>query len=301
MKKVGFIGCGTMGKRMALNLIKARYPMAVRDVDPVPIKELVAAGAAATDSPREVAERSEIVLTSLPYPSDVEQVVCGLDGILDGAKKGLTIIDLSTVDPTTARRLARTATEKEVAMLHAPVSGGPDGAAAGTLTIMVGGEQKVYDQCKDVLDVLGRNIFYIGEDPGVAAAVKLCNNMMGEMQMIAMAETVVFGVKAGLAPKTFFEVIDTIRGGDWLLEHKYPYPGVVSYCPADKDFEAQFFNDLMAKDVGLVTQTAKEMKLPLLMCTLAHQMCEATSTIGLGKKDFSAVTILIQRLAGIQS
>jgi len=298
MRKLGFVGCGTMGKRMALNVIRAGYPLVVYDIDPAPIEQLVAAGATEAGSPREVAEQSEVILTSLPYPSDVEQVICGPDGILDGAKKGLTIIDTSTIDPKTARKLAKRVAEKEIHLLHAPLSGGPDGAAAGTLTVMVGGERKIYDECKEILNAIGRRLFYIGEDAGLAAAVKLCHNIMGEMEMIAMAETVVFGIKLGLAPETIFEVLNTIRGGDWTLEHKYPYPGVVSHYPANRDFEPQFFNDLMAKDMGLVTQTAKEMKLPLLMTTLAHQMCEATSAIGLGRKDFSAVAILIRRLAG---
>lgn len=302
MKKHGFIGCGTMGKSMAFNLLQAGYQLVIHDINPAPMKELVAAGAVAANSAYEVAEQSEIILTSLPYPSDVEQVICGSDGILDGAKKGLIIIDTSTVDPTTARKLANAAAEKEVDMLHAPMGGSPTRGPDGRLTIslvMVGGKQSLYEECKDVLNVIGRKVLYIGEDPGLAAAIKLCNNMMSEMQMIAMAETFVFGVKSGLAPKTIFDIINTARGGDWLLEHKCPYPGVVPASPANKNFEAQFFNDLMTKDMGLVIQAAKEMKLPLLMCSLAYQMCEATSAIGLGKKDYSGVAILIQRLAGI--
>lgn len=300
MKKLGFIGCGLMGKNISLNLLKAGYPLTVYDVNPEAVKELVAAGAKAAGSPCEVAEQAEVVFTALPYPSDVEQVVCGADGVLDGAKGGLIIIDMSTVDPKTTRKLAEVAAKKQVEMLHTPMSGGPTGAAAATLTIMVGGKQRVYEECQEIIKTIGKNIFYIGEDPGLAAAVKLCNNILFEMQTIGIAETFVFGVKLGLTPKIIYDVLSTIRGGDWLLEHKCPYPGVVPSCPANKDFEPDFFNDLMVKDMGLAMSTAKDMKLPLLMCSLAYEMCQATSTMGQGKKDFSAVTRLVQQLAGIE-
>ena len=300
MKKIGFVGCGTMGKRMALNLLKAGHKVAVYDISPEPLEELRAAGAVVASSIREVAGQSEVVCTSLPYPADVEGVISGPDGIIAGGKKGTIIIDFSTIGPTLARSLSQEAVKAGMDMLYAPVSGGPDGAAAGTLTLMVGGKKDKFDECKkEVLDVVGKNIFYIAEDQGAASLVKLCNNILAEMQMIAMAETVVFGVKGGLDPKIVFDVINTIRGGDWLLEHKFPYAGVIEHCPANNDFEAQFFNDLMAKDMGIAMQAANEMKLPLLMCTLAYQMCEATSAIGLGRKDASAVTRLVQQLAGM--
>ncbi len=300
MKKLGFIGCGLMGKNISRNLLKAGYPLTVYDINPDAVKELVAAGASAGSSPSEVAKQAEVVFTALPYPADVNRVICGDGGVLEGAKAGTVIIDMSTVDPKTTRELAETAAKKGVELLHTPMSGGPIGAAAATLTIMVGGKKKVYEDCEAIIRTVGKNIFYIGEDPGLAAAVKLCNNMMFEMQTIGMAETFVFGVKLGLTPKIIYDVLSTIRGGDWLMDHKCPYPDVVPSCPANKDFDPDFFNDLMVKDMGLAMSAAKDMKIPLLMCSLAYEMCQATSTMGLNKKDFSAVAKLVQRLAGME-
>jgi len=300
MKKLGFIGCGLMGRNISRNLLKAGYPLTVYDINPDAVKELVAAGASAAGSPSEVAKQADVVFTALPYPSDVERVICGAGGVLEGAKGGMVIIDMSTVDPKTTRGLAETAAKKGVELLHTPMSGGPNGAAAATLTIMVGGKQSVYEDCQAIIKTIGKNIFYIGEDPGLAAAVKLCNNMMFEMQTIGMAETFVFGVKLGLTPKIIYDVLSTIRGGDWLMDHKCPYPDVVPSCPANKDFDPDFFNDLMVKDMGLAMSAAKDVKMPLLMCSLAYEMCQATSTMGLNKKDFSAVTRLVQRLAGTE-
>lgn len=300
MEKLGFVGLGNMGGGMSSNLVKHGYEVTVHDINPAAVKKLVDLGAKSANSPKEVAEQSEIIIISLPYPADVEQVVCSPNGILEGAKEGATIIDMSTIDPPTTRKLAEIAAKKGVSMLDAPVAGGgPSGAAVGKQTIMVGGKKEVFERCKGVLNVLGNNVIHIG-DNGMGLVVKLCFNMYGGMGIIAAAETFAFGVKLGVDAKTLYNILNTARGGDWTLENKCPYPDCAPKSPANQNFEPEFFLDLYVKDIGLVQTTMNAQRMPLLMSTLTQQMFEAASNIGLGKKDISGIAILVRRLAGLE-
>lgn len=297
MKKLGFIGLGNMGKPMATNLVKAGYPLTVHDLRPEPVKELVAAGATATDSPREVAEKSEIVVTIVTSSPQVEQVMFGPNGVLAGLKSGAIIIDMSTIDPFVTRKVAAAAAEKGIEMLDAPVSGAPPKAADGTLSIMVGGKKEVFEQCKDILQVMGEKIFHVG-DVGMGEVVKLSNNLIGAVCGIAVCEGFLFGTKLGADPKTLFEVISASAGNCWFLQTRVPYPDVIPESPANSDFAPGFTTDLMAKDLGLILSAAEATKIPLLAGSLARQFMEAARASGLGQKDWSVVSKVIRRLAG---
>jgi 3-hydroxyisobutyrate dehydrogenase len=262
VKKLGFIGCGLMGKAMALNLIKAGYPVTVHDLRPEPVAELAAAGADTASSPGEVAEKSEVVITMLTSSPHVEQVMFGPDGVLENLKAGGTIIDMSTIDPIVTRKVAAAAAEKGLKMLDAPVSGAPVKAADGTLSIMVGGKKEVFDECLEILQAMGEKIVHTG-DIGMGEVVKLANNLVGAICGIAVCEGFLFGTRLGADPKTLFEVISASAGNCWFLQTRVPYPDVIPESPANNDFAPGFTVDLMAKDLGLILSAADATKTPL--------------------------------------
>jgi len=300
MKKIGFIGLGLMGKGMALNLVKSRYPLTVHDINPAPVKELVAAGAAAAGTPREVAEKSEVVITMLTSSPHVEQVMFGDKGVLAGLKQGSAIIDMSTIDPTITRKVAAAAAEKGIEMLDAPVSGAPPRAADGTLSIIVGGKKEVFDKYQEILNVMGKKIFHVG-GVGMGEVVKLSNNLMACLAGLGVFEGFLFGTKLGADPKVLYEVASASSGNSWVLQTRVPHPGVIPDSPANNDFAPGFTIDLMAKDLGLVLSAAEANKVPLLGATLMRQLMQAAQAAGLGKKDWSAVFKVIRQLAGEES
>jgi len=296
MKQLGFIGLGNMGKGMALNLTRAGYSLTVHDIRPEPVQELVKAGAKAAGSPREVAENSEVVITIVTSSPHVEQIMFGPDGVLAGMKKGNIIIDMSTIDPIVTRKVAAAAAEKGIDMLDAPVSGAPPKAADGTLSIMVGGKKEIFDRCQPILDVMGENIFHVG-DVGMGGVVKLANNLIGAVCGIAVCEGFLFGTKLGADPKTLFKVISASAGNCWFLQTRVPYPDVIPTSPANNDFAPGFTTDLMAKDLGLILSAAEATKIPLLAGSLTRQLIEAARAAGYGSKDWSVVAKVIQQLA----
>jgi 3-hydroxyisobutyrate dehydrogenase len=299
--KIGFIGLGKMGGGMSKNLLAHGYSLVVSDIDPVAVDSLNKAGAEAALSPSDVARRSEIIILSLPVPKDVEAVVTGADGILDGATDGTIIIDTSTIDPLTSRKVAQVAAEKNVDMIDAPVAGGgPRGAAVGQQTVIVGGKRQVYDRCHDVLHVLGNQVVYAGGN-GQGLAVKLSFNIYGGMCHIAAAEAFAFGVRLGVEPKTLYEVINTARGGDWILENKCPFPNCNENSPADRNFEPEFPIEMAIKDYGLLMSSINALKMPMLMASLTYQMFESAATAGFGNKDVSGISLLVNQLAGLDS
>ena len=297
MKQLGFIGLGTMGKGMALNLARAGYPLAVHDIRPEPVQELVKAGAKAAGSSREVAENSEVVITMVTSSPHVEQVMFGPDGVLAGMKKGNIIIDMSTIDPIVTRKVAATAAEKGIDMLDAPVSGAPPKAADGTLSIMVGGKKEVFEQCKPILEVMGEKIIHVG-DVGMGEVVKLANNLAACIAGIGVFEGFLFGVKLGADPKVLYEVMSASSGNSWVLQTRVPYPNVIPQSPANEDFAPGFTTDLMAKDLGLILSAAEATKIPLLAGSLARQLVEMARAAGYGSKDWSVVAKIIQQMAG---
>ena len=300
MKKVGFIGLGVMGKGMALNLRKHEFPLAVYDLNPVVVGELIAAGANEAKSPREVAQESEVIVTCLPMPKDVEEVICGPDGVLEGVGRGATIIDTSTIDPGTIQRVAALAAEKGVDVIDSTMAGGgPKGAAIGQQTLITGAKKEVIERCSDVLNILGNNIVHVG-DVGMGKVIKLCFNMYGIMSVAAAAETFAFGVKCGADPKVIFDVINTAKGGDWILEKNCPWPDVVPGTPSSRNYEMPgFFTDLAKKDLSIAIDTAKSKNMPMILSNIGLELLQAASNVGLGKKDYASMTIVLRRLCGL--
>jgi 3-hydroxyisobutyrate dehydrogenase len=269
----------------------------VYDVNPKAVQAMVEVGAIAGDSSWVVGERSDVVLTSLPDSPHVKEALLGDKGALKGLKEGNTIIELSTIDPLTIKEVAAEAAKRGVRTLDAAVSGAPVKAREGTLTIMVGGELAVMEECRDILEVLGENIFHVGEI-GMASTIKLVNNLITAVSMAVVGEAFALGVKAGADPKTMFEVISKSSGDCWALRTRVPYPDIVPESPANRDFAPGFMTDLMHKDLGLVLSLGKALNVPLLMGGLAYQLYGAASALGCGRKDFSAVSAVVRKLAG---
>ncbi|MFP3895930.1 MAG: 3-hydroxyisobutyrate dehydrogenase [Anaerolineales bacterium] len=292
---IGFIGLGTMGKPMARKLLQAGYSLSVHNRSREPVEELSEEGAAPAISPRDVAQGSDVVITMLPSSPHVREVILGVDGVLEGMAPGGIIIDMSTINPLVTREIAAKADEKGVGMLDGPVSGGPSGAEAGGLTIMIGGKDEVLEICRPIFEVLGERIYHVGE-VGMGEVVKVCNNLILASSMAAVGEAFALGVKAGADPKDLYEVITHSSGSCACLETGVPYAGVIPDGPADMGFEPRFTLDMMFKDVGLGMEAAKELKVPLHVVGAAYQMYTAARAWGYGKKDFAAVARVVQRL-----
>jgi 3-hydroxyisobutyrate dehydrogenase len=292
-KTIGFIGIGTMGKFMSLNLLKAGYPLIAYDLNPKPLEELKANGATVGQSIKEVAGQSDILITMLPKSEDVEEVMLGEQGVIEGVKPNAIIIDMSTIDASVSRKIAQAFLTKNIKMLDAPVSGGYLRAEAGTLSIMVGGDGKAYQECLDIFKVMGKNIFYCGPN-GNGEVVKIINNLLGAIQAAASAEVLSVGVKAGVDFKVLTDVIGASSGTNDFIKFAGPAKAFKG------DFEPGFTVDLMYKDLGLAMTLSREQGVPVLMGALTHQMYLYMKSSGLGKKDFSVVTKLFEELNNVR-
>jgi len=292
-RTVGFIGIGAMGKPMSLNVIKAGYPLIAYDMNPKALEELKEKGATLAHSIKEVASQSDVIITMVPNSADVEKVIFGENGALEAAKKGATIIDMSTIDPGVSRKIAQACLTKGVKMLDAPVSGGQPRATAGTLAIMVGGEKDVFNECEDILGAMGKNIFYCGPS-GNGEVTKIVNNLLGAIQAVASAEVLSMGLKAGVDMKTLTDVISASSGTNDFIKFAGPAKAFKG------DFEPGFTVDLMYKDVGLAMNLGREQGAPLVMGALTHQMYLYMKSAGLGKKDFSVITKMFEDLMGVK-
>ena len=291
--KVGFIGIGAMGKPMAKNLQAAGFGLTVFDADPQAVQELVLSGCQAGQSPKALAAASEVVIMMLPNAKIVSAVMLGADGVLAGARPGTIVVDMSSVSPEQTRQMAGQAKDMGLSYLDAPVSGGVGGAEKGSLTIMVGGPAEVIERLMPVFQALGKKIYPVGP-VGSGDAVKVVNNLLLGINMAAVAEALVLGVKAGLDPQTMLEIIRTSSGNSYVLEAKTP--GFIM----KGNFEPGFAIDLQYKDLELATQTGKDLGVPMFMGNLAQQIFEQARQSGLGKKDISAVIRIWETLCGIE-
>lgn len=210
------------------------------------------------------------------------------DGVVAGLRAGATVIDMSTIDPATTRRLAAAVEAKGAKMLDAPVSGSSAAATDGTLTIMVGGPEAALEAERDLLQVMGSNIIHCGPN-GMGELVKLCNNLVAGISVVAVAEAFALGLRAGADPKIIFDVMSKSTGNCWALQKRTPVAGIVDGVPANEGFAPGFMVDLMHKDLGLVMAAAAELRLPLAVTAVAQQMYALASTQGHGREDFSAV------------
>jgi 2-hydroxymethylglutarate dehydrogenase len=292
-KKIGFIGLGVMGKPMAKNLLKAGFSLCVYDIVPEPVKELAGAGAKTAGSAREVGEKSDIVITIGPSSKAVQEVYLKEDGVLAGIKAGGIVIDMSTIDPIVSQEVAAWAQKKNVEMLDGPVSGGQGGAIEGTLTIMVGGKEEIFEQCQDIFAAMGKNIYYCGP-VGSGEISKIVNNMVLAICMQATCEGMILGTKAGVQPKTLFEIISKSSGQNWALNTYMPQKAFKG------DFEPGFMTDLMYKDLGLAQNLASAHKVPILFGAEVRQIFEMARGAGKGRKDFSAILTTLEEIVGVK-
>ena len=292
MLRVGYIGLGLMGKSIARNILKAGFSVTVHNRSRAAVDELAAEGAAAANSPREVAEQTDIVFTNLPDSPDVEKVVLDdVNGIIAGSRPGMIVVDNSTIKPASARRIAAKLKEKGVFSLDAPVSGGDIGARNGTLTIMVGGEAKAVEQAMPVFQAMGKSVTHVGE-AGAGQVAKAANQIMVAAQMVAMGELLVFSKKAGVDPR---KVVDAIKGGAaqcWSLDVKPPRLFDGNRAPG---FKAH----MQLKDMGIVLDTAREYGIPLSSAEEHTKFFQMMIEQGMGELDNSAVVGVIEKLAGV--
>ncbi|XP_048414165.1 3-hydroxyisobutyrate dehydrogenase, mitochondrial-like isoform X1 [Stegostoma tigrinum] len=286
--QVGFIGLGNMGNPMAKNLIKHGYPIIASDVFPESCKEIEDLGAQIMGSPAEVAERADRVITMLPSSPHVIDVYTGPNGILKKIKKGSLLIDSSTIDPAVSKEMAKDAEKIGATFMDAPVSGGVGAARAGNLTFMVGGLEGEFNAAKELLSCMGNNVVYCGE-VGTGQAAKLCNNMLLAIAMIGTAETMNLGIRLGLDPKLLTKIVNMSSGRCWSSDTYNPVPGVMDGVPSANDYQGGFAAALMAKDLGLVQNTATNTKTPALLGSLSHQIYRMMCARGYAQKDFSSV------------
>ncbi|MBI4550727.1 MAG: 2-hydroxy-3-oxopropionate reductase [Candidatus Latescibacteria bacterium] len=290
--RIGFIGLGIMGKPMCRNLLKAGYGLTVSNRSRPAVEEIVAAGATGAGSSKEVAERSDIVITMVTDSPDVEQVILGPNGVAEGARPGLIVIDMSTISPSVTRRIAETLEAKGVEMLDAPVSGGDKGAIAGTLSIMVGGKEAVFNTCLPVFQAMGKTIIHIGGH-GAGQMTKLCNQVAVCLANLAMAEALLLGAKAGLNLERMLQAISGGAAGSWQLSNLAPR------IPK-RDFEPGFMVRLQQKDLRLVVAAANELGLALPGTSLVHQLFNTVEAAGEGNKGTQALVKALERMAGFE-
>lgn len=293
MKRVGFIGVGTMGTPMVTNLLKAGFSVLAYDVRPEALDEAGRRGAGVAGSAAEVGKDSDLVVTMLPSSPEVEACYCGPAGVLAGAPPGRLCVDMSTIDPGTSRRIAEKASAQKVRFLDAPVSGAVPRAVEGTLTIMVGGSKKDLEEARPVLSALGSTIIHVGP-VGSGEVAKLCNNLIAGVAMVAVCEAFRLAERFGVDAKVLTEVISKSSGNTWAIEHNHPVPGMVAKAASSHDYAPGFMTDLMAKDLGLVVMAGREQRVPLPLASVAMQLYRLASAHGLGRKDFSSVYTLLK-------
>ena len=292
MLRVGYIGLGLMGKSIAHNILKAGFPVVVHNRSRAAVDELVSEGAVAANSPKEVAEQVDIIFTNLPDSPDVEKVALGENGIIEGARAGLIVIDNSTIKPASARLIAEKLKEKGVFSLDAPVSGGDIGAKNGTLTIMVGGDAEALEKAMPVLQAMGKTITLVG-DAGAGQVAKAANQIMVAAQMVAMGELLVFSKKAGVDPR---KVVDAIKAGAaqcWALDIKPPRLFDGNRNPGFKSY-------MQLKDMNIVLETAKEYDVPISGTVENTKLYQQMIDMGMGELDNSAIVGVIEKLAGVE-
>ncbi len=290
--KIGFIGLGIMGKPMAKNLLKAGHKLVVYDIHDALVRELVEAGAAAGESPKEVASRNELIITMLPNSPHVKEAVLGKNGVIEGAKPGSVLIDMSSIAPLASREVAAKLASKGVEMLDAPVSGGEPKAIDGTLAIMVGGKEAVFEQVKDVLLKMGASAVLCGEI-GAGNVTKLANQIIVALNIAAMSEAFVLAAKAGVDPERVFNAIKGGLAGSTVLNAKAPMVLEGNYKPG-------FRIELHIKDLQNALDTAHETGVPIPLTSQVMEMMQALKVDGKQAEDHGGLIQFYEKLAGVK-
>jgi 3-hydroxyisobutyrate dehydrogenase/2-hydroxy-3-oxopropionate reductase len=290
--KVGFIGLGKMGRPMTQHLLQAGFEVVINNRSQRVVQELAAEGAIPAATPAEVGRAAEIVMTCLPTTEAVEAVYEGEDGLFGVARAGQILIDHSTVSPNLSRRFSDRAQAAGAGFLDAPVSGGPAGAAGGTLTIMVGGDREVFDRALPIFQAMGKNIHLVGPS-GAGSIIKLTNQLLVAIHTAASVEAAVFAVKAGADPQMVKDVIGTSFGGSAMLNRNIP-------LFLERKFAGGTPVNLILKDLGLIGEYTNQLQLRTLMVSQAQQVFAEGRAAGLGDLDMSALVQALERLSGVE-
>lgn len=288
MTQIAFIGLGHMGLPMARNLLKNGFAVCAFDLVKETVDTLVTEGAQPAGSAADAVRGAAVVVSMLPASRHVESLYLGEDGLLERIASDALVLECSTIAPDSSRKVHAAAAAKGIALLDAPVSGGTAGAAAGTLTFMVGGEAGHLERARPVLAAMGKNIFHAGPD-GAGQVAKVCNNQLLAVHMIGTAEAMALGVASGLDPAVLAEIMRQSSGGNWSLEKYNPWPGVMDNVPASRGYSGGFMAELMAKDLGLAQEAAQATGSSTPMGALALQLYRMLLKQGDGRLDFSAV------------
>lgn len=292
-QKIGFIGTGIMGKPMAENILKAGYELHVYNHrESEKLRELVALGAIQASSPKELASRADIIITMVPDSPEVEAVVLGADGVVEGAKEGAIVIDMSSISPVATKRIAAKLLEEGIHMMDAPVSGGEAGAIKGTLAIMVGGTQEDFDACLDLYKSMGASVTLVG-GIGAGHTTKLANNMIAAINIAAVAEALVFVAKAGVDPTKVFEAIKGGSAGSSVMNDKMPKM-------IRGDINPGFRVNLHIKDLKNAIDTGHEIGTSLFLTNDVMEIMQSLKTDGFGTDDTASIVTFYEKLAKIR-
>lgn len=292
MSKIGFIGLGIMGKPMSKNLLKAGYQLVVCDVVKAVVDELVAAGAQAAATPKEVASQVEIIVTMLPNSPHVKQVVLGENGIIEGAKAGCIVVDMSSIAPLVSREVAAKLAEKGIEMLDAPVSGGEPKAIDGTLSVMVGGKKTVFEKCFPVMKAMAGSVVLTG-DIGAGNVTKLANQVIVALNIAAMSEALVLATKAGVSPDLVYQAIRGGLAGSTVLDAKAP-------LAMDRKFNPGFRINLHIKDLQNVLDTSHEVGVSLPLTAAVMEIMQALKVDGKGDNDHCGLIQYYEKMANVE-
>ena len=292
-ESVGFIGVGMMGTPMLKNLVDAGYRVIAYDIDPEAMRRAERGGAEAASSLKEVSERCDPVITILPTSDDVEVVVLGPGGIMEHGRDGQVLIDMTTAHPSSTKKIAEALAEKGMRMLDAPVSGGVAGAEKGTLSIMVGGDDDLFEMCRPLLEAMGGKIFHMG-GVGSGHAMKAVNNFLSACSMTATSEAMALATKAGLKPGRVIEVLQVSSGRSYATDYKFPRYVLT------RSFDDGFRLELLDKDLGILTRLGRELETPMFLASTVQQIVGLAKSKGYGKRGHTSIAEFIERLAGVR-
>lgn len=290
--KIGFIGLGIMGKPMCRNLLKAGYELVVCDVFQTAVDEIVAAGAKAAATPKEIAEQVDIVITMLPNSPQVKQVVLGVNGVIEGGRPGTILMDMSSIAPLVSREVADKLAEKGIDMLDAPVSGGEPKAIDGTMSVMVGGKKEIFDKCFPVLKSMAGAVVLTG-DIGAGNVTKLANQVIVALNIAAMSEALVLAAKAGVEPELVYQAIRGGLAGSTVLDAK-------ATLVMERKFDPGFRINLHIKDLNNVLETSHELGVSLPLTAAVMEMMQALKADGMGDADHCSLVKYYEKMAKVE-
>ena len=289
MANIAFIGLGNMGGPMAINLVKAGHQVCVFDLSESAVAHVVEQGASTKTNAIDCVEGAQFIISMLPAGKHVDAVYLAAEsGLINHIDKGSTVIDSSTIDAATSRKVASALAEQGINFVDAPVSGGVGGAVAGTLSFMVGGGDDEFKQVEPILNAMGKNIFHAGEH-GAGQIAKVCNNMLLSVLMVGTSEALQLGLANGLDAKVLSNIMSKSSGSNWTLDVYNPCPDVMENVPSSNDYNGGFMVDLMAKDLGLAMDTAVGSQSSTPMGALARNLYAMHAASGSGSKDFSSI------------